>query len=457
MKKFVIALIVLVLLVVAAAGWAVYNANNLVQQYQPTLEAMAGDALGSDVALGAISVGLYPQVRVAMADVSVRSREITDEVLRLGSASVSAQLWPLLSGQLHVTGLTFHEPSVTLMLEKEGPRLAGIPRNPPPSEEKDVSAATVPIDMDFDAISIRKGAILIEDVAAGARYAFAPYDASASFRATPSAVVLDALHVDAFAGTVDASASLGQKTGAPLKLKAEIKDMDLARVMEAQGGSGIDGTLKALAVNIEGVADETFSASLEGDGRLELRDGLLKNVNLASQILGAMNDVPVLSGALLDAVPDSIQQQLNVEQTILDSVTASFLIAGERATTDDLHMVGDLFSLDGRGAVGFDGELDLQTTVYFNSEFSAALAQSAEEIAVLYDDEGRLVVPVRITGTPPQIRAVPDVGALVGQTIKETVKQKAGELFNKLTGGEDDQENSGDAEPRGGLLDRLKF
>ena len=99
-------------------------------------------------------------------------------------------------------------------------------------------------------------------------------------------------------------------------------------------------------------------------------------------------------------------------------------------TTDDLAIVGGLFDLDAKGSIGFDAVMDRDATIYFNAEFSAAFAETVPQLKTLYDNQGRLVIPLDIKGPPDDLKVFPDMSELLKNALKGTVLEKANELLN---------------------------
>jgi hypothetical protein len=74
-------------------------------------------------------------------------------------------------------------------------------------------------------------------------------------------------------------------------------------------------------------------------------------------------------------------------------------------TTKDLAVIGGLFNLNSKGIVGFDAVMDLDATISFNTDFSAALVEPVPQLKTIYGGKGRLVVPLDIKGRPTTSRS----------------------------------------------------
>ena len=183
-------------------------------------------------------------------------------------------------------------------------------------------------------------------------------------------------------------------------------------------------------------------ATVTGSGGMLLTDGLMEQVNLAKEVLAAIDSIPFVSDSVYQLVPEGLRGQLDQDYTILERVEGTFAIAGQQMTTSDLAVDGGLFHLEAKGSVGFDAVMDLDATIYFNAEFSAALAEPVPQLKTLYDSEGRFAFPLDIKGPPDNLKVFPDVSELLKNAISGTVREKAGELLNNLLDGDDESEDS---------------
>jgi hypothetical protein len=217
----------------------------------------------------------------------------------------------------------------------------------------------------------------------------------------------------------------------------------------------LQGNLEKANAKLEGAYTDDVMSSMTGSGGLLLTDGLLDQVNLAKEVLAAIDSIPFVSDSLYQLVPERLRDELDRDYTILERVEGTFAVAENTLTTNDLVVVGGLFSLDAKGSVGFDAVMDLNATIYFNADFSAALAESVVQLTTLYDNEGRLAVPLTIKGDPANLKVFPDVSGLLMNAVKGTVQKKANELLDSVLKG-DDSEEGGSEEESSNPLDKLR-
>ena len=82
--------------------------------------------------------------------------------------------------------------------------------------------------------------------------------------------------------------------------------------------------------------------------------------------------------------------------------------------------------------MGFDSSLDLNTTVLLSRSLSAGLAARSPALKRAIGPDGRVAVPLTISGTPPKVAIVPDMEKLMQLAGRKLLEEQGGKLLNKL-------------------------
>jgi len=251
---------------------------------------------------------------------------------------------------------------------------------------------------------------------------------------------VDPATMAAFDGTATTGVTLDfTNESLPFNSKLTIENMQVDQLVPAFAPDmpfSVTGTLTSVKSDLTGVLDETMMASIKGDMSMRLTDGLIKEVNLGSQVLGSVKDIPFISGALLSIVPEEMQAFIDKDHTVLESVSGSFAMADETMTTDDLAIVSDFFSLAATGTIGFDTNLNLESVISFNEAFSAKMVENTSELSTLLDDQGRLSFPVKVSGIAPDLTVVPNLGDLLKDAATKAIKDEATKAITEELGDE---------------------
>lgn len=252
-------------------------------------------------------------------------------------------------------------------------------------------------------------------------------------------VVLEKLHLVGFGGQLTSNATLTLGASQQFEVHKRVEGMQVAQLLSAlkpHAPPPLAGTLALLRADLNGVLGDELLQRLAGDLELTLQQGELTGVNLAGETLRAIKDLPFVEGALARKVPESLRAQIESSSTPIEELSGLFRVSGGKMRTDNLRLVSSLFSLTGDGSVGFDQQIDFNATISFSQELSLALAASVKELSRVLNEEQRLVVPLSIKGTAPNLMVVPNLDRLLTQGAKQAIKEKAGEALGKLFGGD---------------------
>jgi uncharacterized protein involved in outer membrane biogenesis len=159
-----------------------------------------------------------------------------------------------------------------------------------------------------------------------------------------------------------------------------------------------------------------LSKTLTGNGRWEVGEGEIKNVNLLGESLSVLR--------LLDQV------QLPLEpKTQFSSAKGSFQVNAGRIELRDLSMDNPLFDLLGKGDISVDGAY----RIVGEMKLAESITQKIRKTPVgslLPVREGRLEVPVEIAGSSGNVRLAVREEALK-ETTAEQLKKRLSERLEK--------------------------
>lgn len=244
-------------------------------------------------------------------------------------------------------------------------------------------------------------------------------DLHAVVQGNPMAASIESISVRAFEGALRGSGHLRFATAsAPpeFDLNADADGVELAALLAwlgEPGGGRIGGRLRA-ELKVTGAGSDWPAArhTLHGAGRAEVRDGKLRNVNLAEEVLGGLTGISGLTGLLSPRVRARHPGLFSGAETSFEQLAASIRIGDGRVATDDARLRAREFDVDARGTVSLAGRLDLHGLLTASPDLSGSLIGSVREAAVLAGASGRLTVPFAVTGTVAKPRIYPDGGAV---------------------------------------------
>jgi AsmA protein len=231
--------------------------------------------------------------------------------------------------------------------------------------------------------------------------------------------------------------------------KSQIEDVSVLPLLTAAAGiENIEGTGKLqLDIKGGGKSIDAIMRSLSGTANMQVRDGAIRGVNLASVLRNAQSYL--LTGAL------SVEAG-QTAKTDFSSLESSFVISKGVARNTDMFMTGPLVRVNGEGQI----DLGRQTIDY---------RMTPKAVASLKGQGGEnqlqgISVPFRVHGQWNNIKAGLDEKALqqaalnrakreAARLIKDNVGGDLGDLLQGFLGGQETQpatntETNADTAPR---------
>jgi len=188
--------------------------------------------------------------------------------------------------------------------------------------------------------------------------------------------------------------------------------LDVATIMGAPGFGA--GTLKLDARGVGPEAD-----GLQGTGVLKVAAGTLPATPTLRAIEQALGRTHIVGGAY-------------------QPIEAPFRVERGRVILDGLHLQTEQAGLDVSGWASLAGPLELSLAVHTPREGLAPGGVAGGALDLLTDEQGRVVVPLKVTGTQQAPHVAPDTGVVASQMERAGARkllEKAGlgigSLFHK--------------------------
>lgn len=247
-------------------------------------------------------------------------------------------------------------------------------------------------------------------------------------------ITIEKLAADAFEGRLSATGryDMSQKTPR-FSLEAELAEMQAEPLLGAGGESQapLTGTLGAqLSLAGAGSGWEEMKPRLGGDGSLRIVDGVLRQFNPAGSTLLALADLPLTSGRLREVI-EAHPRAFGMEDAPYRLLEARYEIREGWLELRQLLLEAEEYELTGGGRYSLDGKADLKTQLLFSRELSDELLAAEPYLRYARTADGRVQIPVALSGTSPKFAVLPDVSRL-GQTA---ARQALAEKLLEAAGG----------------------
>ncbi len=207
----------------------------------------------------------------------------------------------------------------------------------------------------------------------------------------------------------------------------------------------IEGRLDAdLALDGSGSGWEAIRKTLRGDGRMNVKDGVLKDVNIADQVLAGVTGIGGLSNLISPRTRSKYPELFSTSDTRFEKLGGTVQIADGEARTNDLTLAARDYAVLGRGSFALENRLDFTATLVASQRLTDDVVTDVREAKYISNDDGRLEIPFHLTGSLPGVKPKPD-----GEFIARALARAAvGKGIEKLLGGKKSSSAPGEKTPR---------
>lgn len=180
-------------------------------------------------------------------------------------------------------------------------------------------------------------------------------------------------------------------------------DAIAAPQLSVSGTTGADLTLQG-----RGFSMVDLTKSLEGTGHVAVKEGKIEGVNVLQEVISILK----VAGISLD----------NPKATAFSTIETDLAIKQGVINVQRLLMESHDFQATGGGTIGFDQTLNLTVNLNLSQDISQKIAGSSP-VAKLAIKDGRLVLPLLVTGTTQAPSYRLDMKVITGKVQEEVKKQ----------------------------------
>jgi len=251
------------------------------------------------------------------------------------------------------------------------------------------------------------------------------------------------LRFEALGGNIKAYGSVlvDPKLKFRVRVTPTIKDMDMKQFL----GLVSPGAVNAMSGRMDldgqfsgaGADWPTLSQTLNGQGRMDLHDGIIANFNLVQGVLTTLDALQGIRG--ITSAGPKFTALVRSGQTPFESIKSTFSIEKGRVVSDDLTMTTRNYTIASDGWFDAKGRLDWRANLVLSQDFSRALSARHRNVRYLLDDQDVMSVPFHLKGKVPKVEVKPEIKQLA-RFMHAKVAEERG---SKKASGNDPNRNSG--------------
>lgn len=243
-------------------------------------------------------------------------------------------------------------------------------------------------------------------------------------RLTREDLTLDPIAFRVFDGQYTGALGLGLASLAQLRLRASLDGVDMATFMRFVGQNDlVTGRFSGdLTLSARGLSSDAIVETAQGTANMNITQGTVKGLGLVRAVIVGTSG---RTGAQIE--------EPATEAEPFSRLGGSMTISGGVARTSDLRFESNDVLLTATGSIALDGRnIDLAGPL----QLSDALSQQAGRDLVRYtQQDGRVTIPARITGSASALQVTVDAASLLRRAITNKATEEAGEAIRRGLGG----------------------
>jgi hypothetical protein len=219
-----------------------------------------------------------------------------------------------------------------------------------------------------------------------------------------------------------------------LNLDVSCRSMNLDKLLpQTNPGSPRFQGVADLKATVQGqyLQKDQLMESLTGSGSLKIDKPVLRNMNILRIAFEKMDMIPGLVARLRENLPENYTQLLKQNDTYFRPMNVSYTIAQGNLVFKDAIVESDGFLVKAQGGIGLLGDVDITSHLFIAPDLSLAFVDIVRELRFLEDEQGRINMPLAITGKAPQITVNIDRDYVLSKLIVSKGFEMLERVFNK--------------------------
>ena len=240
---------------------------------------------------------------------------------------------------------------------------------------------------------------------------------------TADGVVINPIAFSVLGGGYNGSLEVGLADALTIRWRAAVSDLDVAAAMAFAGSPGVmTGRLSGRLdlTTVSGVDGSQAVDNARGAARVDIANGMVKN-------LGLVRTVVLATAMRSDTASAPTNQPADERFTKLG---ATLTIGGGAARTSDLLFESPDVTMSAGGLVRLNGSaINLKGDLQLSEALSA---QAGRDLVRYTQQQGRVTVPVTVTGSiqSPVVRI--DMAQLAGRALRNRVEDDVKKAIDRL-------------------------
>jgi uncharacterized protein involved in outer membrane biogenesis len=244
-------------------------------------------------------------------------------------------------------------------------------------------------------------------------------------RVTADGVTLEPISFGVFDGSYEGTLTLTLEDTPTFHLAATLTDVDVAAATAFAGSPDtLSGRLSGrIDLTGRGLEAGTVGQTTRGTVRLDIVDGIVKRLGLVRAVVIA---------TAMRAETGTPSDMGSADEPFSD-LGATLTVENGVARTGDLRFESEDLSVTAQGAIGLDGN---PITLTGRMQLSEQLTkEGGTDLARYTQEQGRVTLPVTISGSADNLSVRVDVGEMMQRAIRNRATEEAQKAIERNLGG----------------------
>ena len=141
---------------------------------------------------------------------------------------------------------------------------------------------------------------------------------------------------------------------------------------------------------------EEISKTIEGKGNIEIKEGGIKNVNIADSVVGGITGVPGLTNFISADTKEKYPSVFKSKDTNFYNFNTPINIKDGKVNMDNINISTKDYRVKGKGYVGLDGSMDMNGVVALSGDMSDNLVEQKDLLKYLKNQNGNVEIPFKL-------------------------------------------------------------
>ena len=245
---------------------------------------------------------------------------------------------------------------------------------------------------------------------------------------------IDSASLQTLGGSVKASGQYDMGATPPqFQVTSQISDIELGEVFRAQMINALQYVRGKANFNLDlaggGEDWEAIKQTLQGQGKFEVNQGALVDLNIADEVLSNITGIPGLTSIVSQKVRKKYPAIWGGTDTEFADLGSQLTFREGKILLDGVYLNAVDYATRGDGWLDYDQQIDFHGQIILAQNLSRDIQDNVKVAKYISNTQGRVAIPFTLSGTLPEAKP-PDIATLTRQ-VQRGAAQKGIEAVQK--------------------------